>query len=37
MSKDDDNLKLLKEDAKFMDSLSELKEKFNDGLELLAK
>ena len=37
LSKDDNSLKLLKEDVKFMDTLSELKEKFNDGLELLAK
>jgi len=36
VSKDDD-LKLLKEDVKFMETLSELKERFNEGYELLAK
>ena len=33
----EDDLKLLKEDAKFMDTLSELKKAFHNGLELLAK
>jgi hypothetical protein len=37
LSKDDKDLKLLKEDANFMDTLSDLKERFNEGLELLAK
>ena len=37
LSKDNNNLKLLKEDVKFMDNLSELKEKFNEGIGLLAK
>ena len=37
LSKDNNNLKLLKEDVKFMDTLSKLKERFHDGLELLAK
>jgi hypothetical protein len=37
LSKDDDDLKLLKEDVKFMDTLSKLKERFHEGLELLAK
>jgi hypothetical protein len=36
LSKDDDS-KLLKEDIKFMDTLSNLTEKFNEGLGLLAK
>jgi len=38
LSKDDDgDLKLLKEDVKFMNTSSELKERFNEGYELLAK
>jgi hypothetical protein len=33
----EDDLKLLKEDVKFMNTLSELKERFNEGYELIAK
>jgi hypothetical protein len=36
-SSNEDDLKLLKEDTKFMDALYELKERYNEGYELLAK
>ena len=37
LSKDKNDLKLLKEDVKFMETLSELRESFNSKCELLAK
>ena len=37
LSKDKNDLKLLKEDVNFMETLSELRESFNSKCELLAK